>query len=391
MLIVDLIAGGLLLIAAVWGYFAGVARVLALVAFAIGAFLGARFAPRLLNEGDNSSFALVVAFPAALLLGGLLAAIVDHLTFKLRRRLRSIGIVSSLGGALLAAASTLVIVWLIGAVISPISSVREKVDGSTIVGNINDTVEPPGPLPKPEFKPVDPFPVAPDPGVKIAAPNPDIIEDANVQQADGSVVKVVTRQRCGGGVQGTGWFARGGVVVTNAHVVAAADFVTVSLRGIGASVNATPIWFDPDNDFALLRVPELMGVQSLKIVSRPRAGTSGALIGFPSGTHRIRPIRIGPTRSTYRGRISSGLPREFDRGLAGRLLMSFRGRADPGSSGGPIVDGKGRVLATAVIGSDDSEGGFGVPNRFVQRALGRAGPEVKTGSCGPRPTTRRPM
>src|SRR5215207_5072684 len=163
MLIVDLIAGAMLLIAAAWGYFAGVARVLSLVAFAIGAFLGARLAPRLLNEGDDSSFALVLAFPAALLLGGLLAAIADQSTYKLRRRLRSIGLVSSIGGGLLAAVSTLVIVWLVGAVISPISQVREKVDGSLIVGNINDTIEPPGPLPKPKFRPVDRFPVAPDP------------------------------------------------------------------------------------------------------------------------------------------------------------------------------------------------------------------------------------
>lgn len=392
MLIVDLIAGGLLLIAAAWGYRAGRARVLTLAAFAIGAFLGARFAPRLLNEGDDSSFALVVAFPAALLLGGLLAAIVDHVTYKLRRRLRSIGLVSSVGGALLAAASWLVFAWLIGAVISPISAVREKVDGSMIVGAINDAVEPPGPLATPKFRPVDPLPVAPDPKLRIAAPDPSAVDDEDVRRADASVVKIINRQRCGTGTQGSGWFARAGIVVTNAHVVSAADIVTVSLRGIGRAFAATPIWWDPRHDFALLRVPELAGVTPLKMVSRPKRDTPGAVIGFPAGQHRIRAIRLGPTSSEFRGRVApAGLPREFERGLLGRLLASYKGRSGPGGSGGPIVDTSGRVLATNVIAFNTGEGGFAVPNRFVQRALGRAGPEVGTGDCGLRPRTVRPM
>jgi S1-C subfamily serine protease len=180
---------------------------------------------------------------------------------------------------------------------------------------------------------------------------------------------------------GSGWVAADGVIVTNAHVVEAASAITVQLQGSGPSHVATAIWFDPRNDFALLRVAELAGVRPLPLVRRPRPGTVGAVIGFPRGRHAIRPARIGPTTSRLGGRIGNvrrGSP--LRRTTRGYLTTPFFGRTEGGSSGGPVVDTSGRVLTTVWGGSSGSTSS-GVPNRFVRSALRRMGPPVGVGRC----------
>jgi hypothetical protein len=76
-----------------------------------------------------------------------------------------------------------------------------------------------------------------------------------------------------------------------------------------------------------------------------------------------------------------GLPASFPRALNGRPVTIFRGNPRPGSSGGPIVDARGRVIATVFGGGSVAYAGFGVPNRFVLSALLRARGPVQTGSC----------
>jgi S1-C subfamily serine protease len=54
-----------------------------------------------------------------------------------------------------------------------------------------------------------------------------------------------------------------------------------------------------------------------------------------------------------------------------------------GNSGGPMVDGRGRVVTTifAATVSDGGRSGFGVPDSVVRQALARAGGSVDTGPC----------
>lgn len=182
---------------------------------------------------------------------------------------------------------------------------------------------------------------------------------------------------------GSGWIAREGIMVTNAHVVEWAKIIKVKMnRGKGPAHIATPIWFDTRNDIALLRVPTLKGIRSLRMVERPERGTSGALLGYPGGRHLVRAARLGRTTRTIEQEILGGPPGSKVRGdLSGHLVTPVRAASRPGGSGGPVVDADGKVLTTIFGGSALGSRGFGVPNRYVQSALRRAGPRIGTGTC----------
>lgn len=211
----------------------------------------------------------------------------------------------------------------------------------------------------------------------MGRPNARVARDPDVGAAGRKVMKI-TALGCGHGGTGSGWIVSRGVVATNAHVVAGRDVIAVRLHGKRQSHDATPILFDRKNDVALLRVPDIKALTPLPIVPGPSAGTSGAVLGYPGGRWDILPVRLGPTSNRLEGAVESepGLP---GRRLFGTLTTSFAGRVRPGNSGGPIVDTRGRVLATVFAGGGES--GVGVPNATVRAALGRAGSRASTGQC----------
>ena len=388
----DLIVGACLIAIVAVGIRAGARTILPVAGFAAGALLGALLAPLASDGDEDASFELVLALPAALLAGGVVAAIVERRTVLLRRRLARLDrlrAIDAAGGGALAGASGLVAAWLVGAAIGPVASVRDRIDDSTIVGGLHALVEPPGRADERLPAVLDLFPiVAGYDGPLIRPPVLDVVRDPDVRRADRSVVRIAV-SGCAGRGAGSGWVAADGVVVTNAHVVNTADAITVKLGGRGPAHAATPIWFDPINDVALLRVPALAGVRPLTLVRRPREGTAGATIGFPLGRHAITAARIGRTSADLGGQIRNA-PNErgFRRGLRGRLTTPFSGRSRPGNSGGPVVDTRGRVLTTVWGGRSDGISGAGVPNRFVSSALRRAGPAVATGKCRVSPSDR---
>ena len=80
---------------------------------------------------------------------------------------------------------------------------------------------------------------------------------------------------CGLCIEGSGWVAgQGGIVVTNAHVVAGESDTTVQLRGSGSRYSAHAIWFDPRNDVAILSVPALPPATPLQMNATARPGIS---------------------------------------------------------------------------------------------------------------------
>ena len=90
----------------------------------------------------------------------------------------------------------------------------------------------------------------------------------------------------------------------------------------------------------------------------------------------MRPARLGQTATVL-------TQDAYGRGPIRRQITSLRGRVRSGNSGGPVVDGAGRVWPrSSPPASRTAAGtGFGVPESVVRDALRRAGDPVDTGPC----------
>jgi Trypsin-like peptidase domain/Colicin V production protein len=365
---------------ALWGYAQGlIVGALSLAGFAGGALLGSRLGPLLLEEGSSSPYAPLAALIGAVTLGAVIAAGLELLGFRLRHRLGSrLGVLDGVGGAALVGCLGLGLVWIGGAVAlhTPgASELREPIQRSAILQELNERLPPSGPILQALAR-FDPFPQIEGPAPDVAPPTAAIARDPDVERAGGSVVKILGTA-CGLGVQGSGWIAADGVVVTNAHVVAGQDDTTVQVRGEGPRLDAQAIWFDPRNDLAILRVPGVSGAPALRLDVGAEEGASAAILGFPeNGPYDVRPGRLGQTSTV----ISQDA---YGRGPVRRSITAVRGLVRSGNSGGPMVDGSGRVVTTifAASVSDGGRSGFGVPDSIVREALGRAGGPVNTGPC----------
>ena len=365
---------------AFWGYARGlIVGALSLAGFAGGALLGSRLGPLLLAEGSSSPYAPLAALIGALAFGAVLTAGLELLGFRLSHRLGSrLGVLDGVGGAALVGCLGLGLVWIGGAVAlhTPgASDLREPIQRSAILQELNERLPPSGPILQALAR-FDPFPQIEGPAPDVAPPTAAIARDPDVERAGGSVVKVLGTA-CGLGVQGSGWIAADGVVVTNAHVVAGQDDTTVQVRGEGPSLDAQAIWFDSRNDLAILRVPGVSGVAALRLDVGAEEGASAAILGFPeNGPYDVEAGRLGQTSTV----VSQDA---YGRGPVRRTITALRGLVRSGNSGGPMVDAAGRVVTTifAASVSDGGRSGFGVPDSIVREALGRASGPVNTGPC----------
>jgi len=365
---------------AFWGYAQGlIVGALSLAGFAGGALLGARVAPLLLDEGARSPYAPLVTLICAAVLGGIFASGLEVLGFHLRRRIGDrIGILDGAGGAVLLACLGLGFAWIAGAVALQTPGARElrrDVQESEILQRLNAALPPSGPILNALAR-FDPLPEISGPSPRVRPPDSAIARDPQVRAAADSVVRVLGTA-CGLGVQGSGWIAGDGVIVTNAHVVAGQDDTTVQIEGEGARHDADVVWFDVTNDVAVLRSSGVAGTPALEMNEGASAGTSAAILGFPeNGPYDVQPGRLGVT-------ATATTQDAYGRGPVRRRITTLRGLVRHGNSGGPMVDGSGRVVTTifASAQSGSAKEGFGVPDSLARDALGKAQGPVDTGPC----------
>jgi S1-C subfamily serine protease len=363
---------------ALWGFRQGlIVGVLGLGGLTIGAVLGSRLAPLVLDNGSNSPYAPMLALLGAVLIGSLTLAIAISAGTNLRGvavRGTFGQVVDGVGGALLLAALALGIVWVAGAVVlyAPgAENLRRDVQRSILLSEINRVMPPSGPLIK-ALHQIDPLPsFATSPG-EIEAPDGGVGAAEGVRASSLSVVRV-TGTACGVGVMGSGWVIAPGTVVTNAHVVAGQDDTRVEAID-GQSSDATPVAFNPKNDIAVLATGA--DLPPLTAMAGVRTGTSAAVIGYPNdGPLTISPARAGETR-TVLGEDAYGA------GPFERRMLTLRGQVRRGNSGGPMVDRRGRVLGTVFASTTQGPpGGLAVPNQVVRRIVEGASGEIDTGPC----------
>jgi serine protease Do len=170
--------------------------------------------------------------------------------------------------------------------------------------------------------------------------------------------------------RGSGFFVEaGGYILTNAHVIANATRITVTVQSAGGSVQAGPtreypgtvVGVDGDNDLAVLKI-EAEGVPFFDL-SRDRAARQGELVlafGNPMGLSQS--ASLGLVSSAER-QLSLDDPRTY---------IQTDASMNPGNSGGPLVDLEGNLLGinTMILSqSGGSEGlGFAVPLDVIRRS-----------------------
>lgn len=175
----------------------------------------------------------------------------------------------------------------------------------------------------------------------------------------GPAVLMVSRKSGGGNSSGQEGAGSGiiitpdGYILTNNHVVQGADALSVT-RQDGATLDAVLIGTDPATDLAVIRADGSdLPYAVLGDSSKLKVGQLVIAIGNPFG---------------FNSTVSTGVVSALGRGLRsrdGRLIediIQHTAPLNPGNSGGPLVDSRGRVVGvnTAIIAIAQGIG-FSVP------------------------------
>lgn len=163
-----------------------------------------------------------------------------------------------------------------------------------------------------------------------------------------------------------------GVVLTNWHVVQNADSIRLTFAD-GTESLATVRSKSPEKDIAVLQaltVPDDLVAATLGSADDLRLGEQVVVVGYPFG--------IGPSVSAG---VISGTDRSYHSRAARQQLerlIQFDAAANPGNSGGPLVNAAGEVvgIVTAIL-NPNSQGtflgiGFAVPINDAAGAAGQA-------------------
>jgi S1-C subfamily serine protease len=215
------------------------------------------------------------------------------------------------------------------------------------------------------------------PVVAVAAPDSALSNNPVVANAEPSVVKIrAIAPSCQKVLEGSGFVLSPDRVMTNAHVVAGANSVTVEASG--NPFDATVVSYDPTVDIASLAVPHLPP-GPLAFASAPvTSGTEAIVMGYPGGGgFMATPARI-------RELIELNGPDIYRNATINREVYTVRSNVEQGNSGGPLIDLNGQVIGV-VFGAavDDTDTGFVLTAKEVGAQLAHIGDTtpVPTGAC----------
>lgn len=358
--LLDLVLVLLLAYALVSGWRRGaLSQVSAFGGFLVGLLVGAWAAPRVISlfvagPGEGVAIATVAVLIVVALIGHAIGLGIGLRLQRIADRIGA-GTADRVLGMGVGAAGLVLVVWLLASVLGqgPIASLAEGIRGSQAVRAI-DSVLPPAPEVLGRISAyVDEqgFPqVFAGPGV-TAPPVPATADDAvRAAAAAGQPSTVqVHAAGCGGVVTaGSGFVTRPGFIVTNAHVVAGFD--ELSVRDSAGEHTAAPILVDPELDLAVLAAPDVRAPPIGWASTSVGRGTGGAALGFPGGRSQLV---VQP--ATVRGRLDAVGRDIYGERMVRREVLALSASVERGDSGGPFVTSRG--LVGGVVFAGDVAGG----------------------------------
>lgn len=356
------------------------------VGFFGGLFLGAWLEPHFVVLAHTALSRSLITLVTTLGCGLLLLSVGEYIGLALKHKLLRLRLnrLDVALGAVAGGLTLLLTVWLVAPVLEslPFTGLQQAVRSSLIVSGLSTSLPPapnviadlghviyPNGFPQ-VFTGLEPTPPA---NVKL----PDLGSmNAAVQKDRTSVVKI-EGQGCGGVVEGSGFVVSSDLVATNAHVIAGVSNPVV-LDGNGGHA-ATPIWFDPNLDLAVLRVNNLAGKPLPLDTNRASQGTPGVVLGYPGdGNLSAQPASV-LNEFTATGRNI------YNQGDTNRDVYEVKATIRPGNSGGPLIERSGSVIGVVFAESSTyNQIGYALAMQQVASELHQAeasNTPVGTGAC----------
>lgn len=387
----DLALYALAAAAAISGWINGAAASgFALLGVAIGATSGLLVAPHLVRELDSpvGRLAAGLAVIAVMVIIGQIAGVT--IGRAARRYISGAGakILDSTVGAVFQAAAMLLVAWLVAIPVAAQEGpgLGKAVRGSSVLAKIDDVAPEQMQRIPAAFTSVLGTTGFPDilgpfgttPMQEVPPPDPVLAGSEVVAAVQPSVLKILGRaESCSRALEGSGFVAAPGLVMTNAHVVAGTG--SVSVVAGDQELEADVVVYDPGVDVAVLRVPGLQAPVLPFADRRARSGDDAIVVGYPgNGPYRPDAARIRE-RVTLRG------PDIYRETTVEREVYILRGAVREGNSGGPLITPEGQVVGV-VFGAamDAADTGYALTVEQVlpqlQLAVDSLEP-VSTGSC----------
>jgi S1-C subfamily serine protease len=378
-------------VAAISGWRSGaLGSLLSFVGVLLGAVAGVLLAPHLVAQISAPRAKLFAALflILALVVVGEVAGVVLGRAVRGAIRSDSVRFFDSLIGMALQLVVVLTAAWLLA---TPLTQSKDQpalasaVRGSRVLAQVNDMAPTwlktvprrLSTLLNTSGLPAVLEPFSRTPVVAVATPDAALASNPVVAATQASVVKVhAIAPSCQKVLEGSGFVLSPDRVMTNAHVVAGADTVTVAVNG--NPYDATVVSYDPSVDIAILAAPNLPA-QPLAFADEPaKTGTDALVMGYPGGgDFQATPARVRET-------IQLSGPDIYRNATVTRDVYTVRATVEQGNSGGPMIDLNGRVLGV-VFGAavDDNDTGFVLTAKEVSGQLAKIGDtqQVPTGTC----------
>lgn len=343
--IVDFVVIVLVLFAIIRGAHVGsVRQIFSTGGFLLGVFAGAWLEPHFAHLAHSQLSKSLLAIGLTLGLGLILMTVAEYLGTIIKHHIQGhqINRVDGVFGAIVGSATLLISVWLAAALITtlPASQVQEDIRGSAIITKLTRALPPApyvianlGHLINPNGFPQVFSGAEPTPTLTNLPSTTSLLPA--VAHDELSVVKI-EGVGCGGIIEGSGFVVAPGFVATNAHVVAGVAKPHVIDQA--GQHEAQAIWFDPDLDFAVLRVDNLTDAPLSLQTKLVTNNTPASALGYPGGGNFAAQPAVVLDEFTATGRNI------YNQGAPDREIYEIQAHIIPGNSGGPLIAADGSVI-----------------------------------------------